>query len=88
MIGALLVAAMLGRAAARVGFLPEETYFFQDGGKKRFFPEEMEETGRYGRNMKDGWHLLWSISNSTKSQDFLAMIKKQKTDITIVCLLT
>ena len=35
----------------RVGFFPEETYFFQDSGRNyvssvfsRFLPEEMEET--------------------------------------------
>ena len=52
----------------RVGFLPEETYFFQDGGRNlasslffRFLPEEMEET--YGMGPMIRLKKLWVMNN-------------------------
>ena len=50
LLAAKLSISEISRQLGRVGFLPEETYFFQDNGRNmvssgffHFLPEEMEE---------------------------------------------
>jgi hypothetical protein len=46
---------------SRVGFLPEETYFFRDGGINQFFPVYTKilpaETGHFGKMGQVDWKI-------------------------------